>query len=57
MQEMIDEFNRQHSIPQIRCPEKGQRLCKWDEGYTIDEMREETGICGICKLSCENKGR
>ena len=27
-------------------------MCKWDEGFTVDEMRKETGRCEICKLDC-----
>ena len=34
------------------------KICLVDEAFTIKEMREETGICKICKIKdCPNKSR
>ena len=32
-------------------------ICIYDEGFTIDEMLEETTRCKKCELDCPNKGK
>ena len=29
-------------------------MCKWDEAFTVSEMKEETGRCDVCKMDCPN---
>lgn len=29
-------------------------ICKLDEGFTIQEMKEETDYCKNCKIECPN---
>ena len=33
------------------------KMCKYDEAFTIMEMLEETGFCKDCKMDCPNKGK
>lgn len=32
-------------------------MCKWDEAFTVNEMKEETGQCAVCKMDCSNAGK
>ena len=32
-------------------------MCQYDEGFTINEMLEETTQCKNCTLDCQNKSK
>ena len=34
-----------------------EEMCKWDEAFTVNEMKEETGRCAVCKMDCSNAGK
>ena len=58
-QEMRVEQKKYKNKRHPDCPLKEMKaeVCKWDEAFTVNEMKEETGRCAVCKMDCSNAGK
>lgn len=54
---MVDKGFQSAIFPSYIYVNEVNRMCKWDEAFTEQEMLGETGYCKDCRLDCPNAGK